>query len=109
MINEKIRSLKCYFDEKRKEKASKGNGTGTSQVYTSIWKFLNDLNLETSMLTVIPHNLRTSSYQPVNQGTFYNLTELVSLKLGENSEPDVVKGKYKSFSSSELCAKSNAK
>ena len=42
-ISEKITSLRSYYDtEKRKEKASKPSGAGTSDVYVSSWRFIND-------------------------------------------------------------------
>ena len=45
MINDKIVFLRSYYGaEKRKEKASKSSGARTSDVYTSIFKFMNELN-----------------------------------------------------------------
>ena len=45
IINEKIGSLRSYHGaEKRKENASKSSRAGTSDVYTSTWKFINELN-----------------------------------------------------------------
>ena len=45
MITEKIGSLRSYYGaEKRKDKASKSSGAGTSEVYTGFWKFINELN-----------------------------------------------------------------
>ena len=42
-ISEKIKSLRSYYGtEKRKEKASKPSGAGTSYVYVSSWRFIND-------------------------------------------------------------------
>ena len=84
MINEKTGFLKSYYRAgKKKEKASRRSGAGTSEVYISTWKFITELNFlneiwfhekafRTSMLTVIPHHL-TISYKPVNQGTFSTL------------------------------------
>ena len=77
MINEKTGFLKNYYGAgKRKQKASKSSGAGTSEVYISTWKFINELNFlneiwfhektfPRTMLTVIPHHL-TISYKPVN-------------------------------------------
>ena len=45
MINEKLISSRSYYGaEKRKEKASKSSGAGQEDVYTSTWKFINELN-----------------------------------------------------------------
>ena len=44
-ISEKITSLRSYYGtEKRKEKVSKPSGAGTSGVYVSSWRFINDLD-----------------------------------------------------------------
>ena len=44
-ISEKITSLRSYYDtEKWKEKASKASVAGTSDVYVSFWRFINDLD-----------------------------------------------------------------
>ena len=44
-ISEKITLLRGYYGtEKRKEKASKASGVGTSDVYVSSWRFINNLD-----------------------------------------------------------------
>ena len=44
-ITEKIKSLRSYYGtENWKEKVSKASGTGTSDVYVSSWRFINDLD-----------------------------------------------------------------
>ena len=43
-ISEKITSLRSYYDtEKRKEKASKASVAGTSDVYVSSLRFINEV------------------------------------------------------------------
>ena len=45
-ISEKITSLRSYYGtEKWKEKASKASGAGTSNVYVSSWRFIDDLGV----------------------------------------------------------------
>ena len=45
-ISGKITSLCSYYGtEKRKEKTSKASGAGTSDVYVSSWRFINDLRV----------------------------------------------------------------
>ena len=44
-INQKITSLRSYYGtEQRKEQASKASVAGTSDVYVSSWRFINDLD-----------------------------------------------------------------